>query len=75
MLIIFVGGGILLGFWKIALVATMLGFFLYFIISLKVVYRQGILKTLFKSVILFFLYIISFMTVLTFTGAIKFALS
>jgi Protein of unknown function (DUF3667) len=75
MLIIFVGGGILLGFWKIALVATMLGFFLYFIISLKVVYRQGILKTLFKSMILFFLYIISFMTVLTFTGAIKFALS
>ena len=75
MLSIFVGGGIALGFWKIALIGTMLGFFLYFIISLKVVYRQGILKTLFKSVILFFLYSISFMTVLSITGAIKFALS
>ncbi len=75
MLIIFVGGGIVLSLWKIALIATMLGFFLYFIISLKVVYRQGILKTLFKSVILFLLYFMSFVTILSLTGTIKFALS
>jgi hypothetical protein len=75
MLIIFVGGGIAVGYWKIALIGTMLGFFLYFIISLKVVYRQGILKTLFKSLILFVLYFISFLTVLSLTGAVKFALS
>lgn len=75
MLIIFVGGGIALGYWKIAFIGTMLGFFLYFIISLKVVYQQGVLKTLFKSLILFVLYFISFLTVLSLTGAVKFALS
>ena len=75
MLIIFVGGGILLGYWKFALILTMLGFFLYFIISLKTVYRQGIVKTLFKSVILFFLYVISFILILSITGAFKFATS
>lgn len=75
MLIIFVGGGIALGYWMIALGGTMVGFFFYFIICLKVVYRQGILKTLFKSIILFVLYCISFITILSITGAIKFALS
>lgn len=75
MLMIFVGGGILLGYGRQASLITMIGFFIYFIISLKVVYRQGIFKTLFKSVILFFLYFISFITVLSLTGAIKFALS
>ena len=74
-LIIFVGGGIALGFWKYALIGTFLVFIVYSIIALKTVYRQGIFKTLFKSVILFFLYFISFMTVLTITSAIKFALS
>ncbi len=74
-LIIFVGGGIALGFWKYALIATFSVFIVYSIIALKVVYRQGIFKTLFKSVILFILYLISFMTVLTITSAIKFALS
>jgi hypothetical protein len=75
MLIIFVGGGVLLGYWKIALIMTMLGFFLYFIISLKTVYRQGIAKTLFKSIILFFLYVISFIFILSITSAFKFATS
>lgn len=75
MIIIFVGGGILLGYWQIALSGTMIGFFVYFIVALKVVYRQRILKTIFKSFILFFLYIISFFTILSITGAIKFALS
>ncbi|MEA5460552.1 DUF3667 domain-containing protein [Arcicella sp. LKC2W] len=75
MLLIFVGGGILLGYWKIALIMTMLGFFLYFILSLKTVYRQGIIKTLFKSVILFFLYVISFIFILSITSAFKFATS
>ena len=75
MLMIFVGAGILLGFGKQAASITLIGFFIYFIISLKTVYRQGIFKTLFKSVILFFLYLISFMTVLSITSAIKFALS
>ena len=74
-LMIFVGGGILLGFGKQAALITLIGFFVYFIISLKTVYRQGIFKTLFKSVILFILYLISFMTVLSITSAIKFALS
>ena len=74
-LMIFVGGGIALGFWKYALIATLVMFIVYFIISLKTVYRQGIFKTLFKSVILFILYSISFMTILTITSAIKFALS
>jgi hypothetical protein len=75
MLIIFVGGGIVLGFGGQAAIATMLGFFVYFIVSLKTVYRQGILKTLFKSIILFIMYINSFIMILTFTGMIKFALS
>ena len=74
-LMIFVGGGIALGFWKYALIGTLLVFIVYVIISLKTVYRQGIFKTLFKSVILFALYFISFMTVLILTSAIKFALS
>jgi Protein of unknown function (DUF3667) len=75
MLMIFVGGGILLGYGRQAAFITLIGFFVYFIVSLKTVYRQGILKTLFKSVILFFLYFISFVTVLSLTSAIKFALS
>jgi hypothetical protein len=75
MLMIFVGGGILLGYGKQAATITLIGFFVYFIISLKTVYRQGVFKTLFKSVILFILYFMSFMTVLSITSAIKFALS
>lgn len=75
MLIIFVGIGVLAGIWQIALGVTMLGFFVYFIISLKTVYRQGVFKTLLKSFILFFLYIFSFMMVLVFTGIVKFALA
>jgi hypothetical protein len=75
MLMIFVGGGILLGFGKQAATITLIGFFVYFIISLKTVYRQGILKTLFKAVILFILYFFSFVTILSLTSAIKFALS
>jgi len=74
-LTIFVGGGIALGFWKYALIVTFLAFIIYVVISLKTVYRQGILKTLFKSVILFALYSVSFFTVLIITSAIKFALS
>ncbi|MCU0468588.1 MAG: DUF3667 domain-containing protein [Arcicella sp.] len=74
-LIIFVGGGVALGYWKQAITFTMLGFFVYFIVSLKTVYRQGILKTIFKSLILFFLYFITFITVLGITGALKFAIS
>jgi hypothetical protein len=75
MLIIFVGGGVALGFWKQALILTMSGFFLYFIISLRVVYRQGLLKTILKSIILFFMYVLSFVSILSLTGAFKFALS
>lgn len=75
MIVIFVGGGIFLGYWRQALTATMFGFALYFIVALKVVYRQRVVKTIFKSFILFFLYIISFFTILSITGAIKFALS
>ncbi len=75
LLMIFVGGGILLGYGKPVFLITLIGFFIYFIISLKTVYRQGIIKTLFKSVILFILYFFSFITVLSLTGAIKFALS
>ena len=75
MLMLFVGGGILLGFGKQAALITLIGFFVYFIVSLKTVYRQGIIKTLFKSVILFILYFTSFMTILSLTSAIKFALS
>jgi hypothetical protein len=75
MILIFVGGGMAIGFPETTLIVTMLGFFLYFIISLKTVYRQGILKTLVKSVILFFMYITTFIMVLTFTGVFKFALA
>ncbi len=75
MLMIFVGGGILLGFGGKAALITVIGFFVYFIVSLKTVYRQGILKTLFKSVILFFMYVTTFILILTFTGIFKFALS
>jgi hypothetical protein len=75
MLMIFVGGGILLGFGGKAALITVIGFFIYFIVSLKTVYRQGILKTLFKSFILFFMYITTFILILTFTSIFKFALS
>jgi Protein of unknown function (DUF3667) len=75
MILIFVGGGMAIGFPGSTLSITMLGFFLYFIISLKTVYRQGILKTLVKSVILFFMYAMTFIMVLTFTGVTKFALA
>ena len=75
MLMIFAGGGVLLGYSKQAVAITLVGFLVYFIMSLKMVYRQGILKTLFKSVILFILYFISFITILSLTSAIKFALS
>jgi hypothetical protein len=75
MILIFVGGGMAVGFPGSTLTITMLGFFLYFIISLKTVYRQGILKTLVKSVILFFMYITTFFMVLTLTGVTKFALA
>lgn len=75
MLIIFVGTGIFLGHPQIATSVTMVGFFFYFIISLKTVYRQGIIKTLFKSMILFFLYVISFIIILSVTGSVKFAFS
>jgi hypothetical protein len=75
MLMIFVGGGIVLGFGGQVAIATLLGFFVYFIVSLKTVYRQGILKTLFKSVILFIMYVYSFIMILVFTGMFKFALS
>jgi Protein of unknown function (DUF3667) len=75
MILIFVGGGMAIGFPGSTLTITMLGFFLYFIISLKTVYRQGILKTLVKSMILFFMYVMTFIMVLTFTGVFKFALA
>ena len=75
MILIFVGGGMALGFPGSTLTITMLGFFLYFIISLKTVYRQGILKTLVKSVILFFMYITTFFTLITLVGVFKFALA
>ncbi len=75
MLMIFVGGGILLGFGRQVALITVISFFVYFIVSLKTVYRQGVLKTLFKSVILFFMYVTSFILILTFTGIFKFALS
>jgi hypothetical protein len=75
MVVIVVGGGVLLGYWNYAILITMTGFSFYFIAALKVVYRQRIFKTVFKSFILFFLYIISFLLILSITGAIKFALS
>ena len=75
MILIFVGGGIALGFPKGAFTFTMLSFFLYFIISLKTVYRQGVLKTLLKSVILFFMYVTTFFLLITLVGAVKFALA
>jgi hypothetical protein len=75
MILIFVGGGMALGFPGSTLTITMLGFFLYFIISLRTVYRQGILKTLVKSVILFFMYITTFFTLITLVGFVKFALA
>ena len=75
MILIFVGGGIALGFPKGAFTFTMLSFFVYFIISLKTVYRQGVLKTLLKSVILFFMYVTTFFLLITLVGAVKFALA
>jgi Protein of unknown function (DUF3667) len=75
MILIFVGGGMALGFPGSTLTLTMLGFFLYFIVSLKTVYRQGILKTLIKSVLLFFMYIITFIFLITLTGVFKFAMA
>lgn len=75
MVLIFVGGGVALGFPGSTLTVTMFGFFLYFIISLKTVYRQGILKTLLKSVILFFMYITTFFSLIMLVGVFKFALA
>jgi hypothetical protein len=75
MILVFVGGGMAIGFPGSTLTITMLGFFLYFIVSLKTVYRQGILKTLVKSVILFFMYITTFFTLITLVGVFKFALA
>lgn len=75
MILIFVGLGMALGFPSSTLTLTMLGFFLYFIISLKTVYRQGIMKTLVKSVILFFMYITTFFLLITMVGFVKFALA
>jgi hypothetical protein len=75
MLIIFVGGGIVIGYGGQIFLITVAAFLIYSIISLKTVYRQGILKTLFKSIILFFLYSVSFIVILTLTGVFKFALS
>jgi Protein of unknown function (DUF3667) len=75
MILIFVGGGMALGFPGSTLTITMLGFFLYFIISLRTVYRQGILKTLLKSVILFFMYVATFFTLITLVGFVKFAMA
>ena len=75
MILIFVSIGVLIGKGGIAFVCTMLGFFVYFIFSLKRVYRQGLVKTLFKSAILFVLYFISFILILSLTASIKFALA
>ncbi len=75
MILVFVGAGIALGFPGSTLSVTMLGFFLYFIVSLKTVYRQGFLKTVIKSVILFFMYITTFFTLITLVGVFKFALA
>jgi hypothetical protein len=75
MILVFVGGGMALGFPGSTLTITMFGFFLYFIISLKTVYRQGILKTLVKSVILFFMYITTFISLIMLVGVVKFALA
>ena len=75
MILIFVGGGIALGFPGSTFTLTMLGFFLYFIISLKTVYRQGVLKTLLKSVILFFMYFTAFFLLIVLVGGVKFALA
>jgi Protein of unknown function (DUF3667) len=75
MILIFVGGGMALGFPGSTLTLTMLGFFLYFIISLKTVYRQGVLKTLLKSIILFFMYVATFFSLITLVGFVKFAMA
>ncbi len=75
MILIFVGGGMALGFPGSTLTLTMIGFFLYFIVSLKTVYRQGLLKTLLKSVILFFMYITTFFSLITLVGFVKFAMA
>jgi uncharacterized BrkB/YihY/UPF0761 family membrane protein len=75
MILIFVGSGVLLGIGGVAFVVTMLGFFVYFILSLKRVYRQEFGKTLIKAFILFFLYFSSFTFVLAVTASMKFALS
>ncbi len=74
MVVFVVGGGVLLGYWNYAVQLTMIGFFVYFIVALKVVYRQRLFKTIFKSLILFFMYVISFISILSITGAIKFAM-
>lgn len=74
MVVFVVGSCVFIGYWKYAILITMVGFFLYFIAALKVVYRQRLFKTIFKSFILFFMYVISFISILSITGAIKFAM-
>lgn len=74
MLMIFVGIGLLVGHWNIALSVAMIVFMIYFAMSLKVVYRQSWLKTIWKSMVLFCMYCFTFTMVLGITGAIKFAL-
>jgi lysylphosphatidylglycerol synthetase-like protein (DUF2156 family) len=74
MLMIFVGIGLLVGHWNISLSVAMVVFMIYFAMSLKVVYRQSWLKTIWKSMVLFCMYCFTFTMVLGITGAIKFAL-
>lgn len=74
MVVFVVGSCVFIGYWKYAILITIVGFFFYFIAALKVVYRQRLFKTVFKSFILLFLYVISFSLIITITGAIKFAL-
>ncbi|WP_026994565.1 DUF3667 domain-containing protein [Flectobacillus major] len=74
MVMLIVGIGVWLGYWQMSLGIAMIGFMIYFMVSLKVVYRQGWFKTFFKSVLLLFMYSFTFILVLTITGSIKFAL-
>lgn len=74
MLMIFIGIGIIVGHWNIALSIALIVFMIYFAMSLKVVYRQSWLKTIWKSMVLFCMYCFTFTMVLGITGAIKFAL-
>lgn len=74
MLMIFIGIGVLVGHWNIALSLALVVFMIYFAMSLKVVYRQSWLKTIWKSMVLFCMYCFTFTLVLGITGAVKFAL-